>query len=289
MSSQRKGEMNKLVGVLLVIACLGCTSGCRTSKEGYVAKGNKLYGAGKYDEAIINYGKALQKDERYGEAYYRLGLAEIKAQHANKAFDALYRAVPLLSTNIEAKKQLGALSLEFYLLDQHRPQLYYNLVKQTSDDLLQKNPRSFEGLREKAYLAVTDGKRDEAIALFRKALEVNPSDAIVTTAMIQNLIVTGQGQEAEKLATGPDRPPEVLRENLWRSVEWYSTGEPAGRRREYRRPESAIIPRTAVLCWSWRRTMIVCGSLQRCKPPCSNCWTIPRIFPKDACGWAIST
>jgi len=191
--------MRKLVGVLCVFGCLASISGCRTSKQGYVARGNKSFDAGKYSDAAINYRKAIQKDEHYGEAFYRLGLAEIKEQNSRVAFDALYRAVQLLPTNFDAKEQLGSLSLEYYLIDPHRSQFYYDVVKQMSEQLLQKNPKSFEGLRERAYLAMTDEKREESIALFRKALEVNPSDPIVTTAMIQNLMLTGQGKEGERL------------------------------------------------------------------------------------------
>jgi tetratricopeptide (TPR) repeat protein len=191
--------MRKLAGVLWVVICLASLSGCRTSKEGYVAKGNKLYDAGKYADAAINYGKAIQKDQHYGEAYYRLGLAEIKDQNPRAAYNALYRAVELAPNNVSAKIQLGSLSLEYYLLDPQRPQNYYNLVKQISDELLAADPKSFEGLRERAYLAMTDGKREESIALFRRALQVNPNDAIGTTALIQNLILTGQDKEAEKV------------------------------------------------------------------------------------------
>ncbi len=192
--------MGKLAGVLIVAACLASISGCRTSKQGYVAKGNKLFDARKYADAAINYGKAIQKDRSFGEAYYRLGLAEIKEQKPREAFSALYRAFELLPNDFNVKEQMGSLALEYYLLDPQRPQSYYKLVQQTSDELLKKNPKSFEGLREQAYLAMTDGKRDEATVLFRKALEVNPSDPNVTTALVQNLIVTGHGMEAERLA-----------------------------------------------------------------------------------------
>jgi tetratricopeptide (TPR) repeat protein len=200
MKLQQTGDMKKLAGVLLVIGCLASIYGCRTSKQGYVTKGNKLFDAGKYADAAINYSKAIQKDRAFGEAYYRLGLAEIKEQKPREAIDALYRAFDLLPTDFPVKEQLGSLALEYYLLDPQRPQSYYKLVKQTSDSLVKNNPKSFEGLREQAYLAMTDGKRDESTILFRKAIEVNPSDATVTTALIQNLIVTGHGMEAEKLA-----------------------------------------------------------------------------------------
>jgi len=192
--------MTKLASVLFVVGCVASFSGCRTSKQGYVANGNRLFDAGKYADAAINYGKAIQKDRSYGEAYYRLGLAEIKDQRPREAFDALYRAFELLPNDFNVKEQLGSLALEYYLLDPQRPQSYYKLVKQTSEELLKRNPKSFEGLREQAYLDMTDGKRDEATVVFRKALEVNPSDPAVTTALVQNLIVTGHGTEAEKLA-----------------------------------------------------------------------------------------
>lgn len=192
--------MKKLASILFVVGCLASFFGCTTSKQGYVSKGNKLFDAGKYADATIIYGKAIQKDRSYGEAYYRLGLAEIKDQKPREAFDALYRAFELLPADFNVKEQLGSLALEYYLLDPQRPQSYYKLIKQTSDELLKKNPKSFEGLREEAYLAMTDGKRDESTVLFRKALEVEPSDPTVTTALIQNLIVTGHGMEAEKLA-----------------------------------------------------------------------------------------
>jgi tetratricopeptide (TPR) repeat protein len=191
--------MRKLLGVVLVVGCLALISGCRTSKQGYVAKGNKLFNVGKYADAAINYQKAIQKDANYSEAYYRLGLVDLKEENPHGAFNALYRAVQLDPNNVKAKEQFGGLSLEYYLVDPHRSQRYYNLVKQTSDELLQKNPKSFEGIREKAYLATTDGKRDEAIALFRKALEVNPWDPPATTALMQNLFLAGQVKEAEQL------------------------------------------------------------------------------------------
>jgi len=192
--------MRRFAGVGFVVASLASIAGCRTSPQGYVAKGNKMFDQGQYADAAIDYRKAIQKDPQYGEAFYRLGLAEMKEAKPRDALQALYRAVQLLPDSIDAKEQLGSLSLEYYMLDPRRPQSDYNLVKQISAELLAKNPKSFEGLREQAYLARTDGKLEESTALFRKALEARPSDPIVTTALIQNLMQSGQGKEAERLA-----------------------------------------------------------------------------------------
>lgn len=195
----RTSHMKNVAGVLLVLGCLASICGCRTSKESFLARGDKFFAAGKYADAALNYGNAIKRDPNYGEAYYHLAQAEIKEQKPREAFDASYRAFQLLPNNIAAKEQLGSLSLEFYLVSQSRPQRFYNLVQQVSDELLHRNPKSFEGLREKAYLAATDGKRDQSIALFRKALEVRPSDPVITTALIEDLFLTGHGAEAERI------------------------------------------------------------------------------------------
>ncbi len=191
--------MNKL-GVFVVVICFAALAGCRTSKEGYVAKGNKFVDAGKYQEAGIQYRKAIQKDSQYGEAYYRLGLMELKAHNAGEAQRALLRAVQLMPNSVDAKEKLGSLMLEYYLVDPRHSQSYYNVVKKISDELLARNPNSFEGLREKGYLALSDKKPVEAIALFRKALQVNPLDGTLTVALGQNLVRTGHAQDAERLA-----------------------------------------------------------------------------------------
>jgi len=189
----------KKLGVFVVIGFAALTA-CRTSKESYVAKGNKLFAAGKYAEAELQYRNAIQKNVQYGEAFYRLGLAELKLEKPSDAQRALVRAVQLLPDNIDAKEQLGSLMLQYYMIDPRHSQNYYNVVKQISDELLAKDPNSFEGTREKAYLTLSDAKTAEAIALFRKAHDLKPSDGTVALALAQNMIRSGQSKAAEQLA-----------------------------------------------------------------------------------------
>ena len=70
--------MKRLVCAYLCIALLAGLAGCGVTKESYLAKGNAFFDAGKYDDASLNYRKAIQKDTNFGEAYYRLGLTAIK-------------------------------------------------------------------------------------------------------------------------------------------------------------------------------------------------------------------
>ena len=66
-----------LVAALFVSAC---NTDPNVAKKRYLASGNKYYDRGKYKEAVIMYKNALKKDLKYGEAYYRAALAELKLQ-----------------------------------------------------------------------------------------------------------------------------------------------------------------------------------------------------------------
>ena len=60
--------------VFLVL--VGCNRDPEAAKQKLVETGNRYFENGKFKEASIIYRRAIQKDRRYGEAYYRLGLAE---------------------------------------------------------------------------------------------------------------------------------------------------------------------------------------------------------------------
>jgi tetratricopeptide (TPR) repeat protein len=192
--------MKQTTCVCVAVIAFCAATACITTKQGYVSKGNKLYDSGKYAEASLNYQKAIQKDPKFGEAYYRLGLAAIKQNEAREAYDSLYRAAQLLPNRTDVINKFADVSLAFYLASPSHPQFLYKQITQLSDELLSKEPNSYEGLMLKGYLAETDRKPKEAIESFRKALQVDSSNAGVTTQLVGLLIQDGQAQEGEKLA-----------------------------------------------------------------------------------------
>ena len=187
--------MKKTVGIFALLLVM---TACST-KRSYVEKGNALFAQGKYQDASINYRKAIQKDAQYGEAYYRLGLSAIKQDQAAEAYGALTRAVRLMPQNIEAKERLADVTLSFYL-QAPSPALYQQII-QLADELLAKNTNSYEGLLLKGYLASSDQKPHEAIKFLRKATQIDSSNPGVVTELAHVLIQDGQAQEAEKVAT----------------------------------------------------------------------------------------
>jgi len=193
--------MRRIVCACIVVVSLVVACGCSATKQAYVTKGNKLFAAGQYQDAALNYRAAIQKDVGYGEAYYRLGLTAIKLEQGRTAYQALLRAVQLLPHNADAKKKFADVCLGLYLADRQHSQALYTQIGGLSNEFLSKNQKSYEGLMLKGYLASTDQKPQEAIEYFRKAVQVNPVDAGVATELAHLLIQNGESQQGEHLAT----------------------------------------------------------------------------------------
>ena len=81
---------------LPVLAAMVAVAGCGRSSSYYLAKGRELSAKQQYAEAALNFRKAVQKDSRSGEAYYQLGLTEIRLNQRREAFQDLSRALALL-------------------------------------------------------------------------------------------------------------------------------------------------------------------------------------------------
>src|SRR5580704_11521122 len=108
----KRGKVLKFLTIsifLLVLA--GCTRDPKAQAQRNLEMGNKFFARAKYKEAAIMYKRALQKDLRFGEAYYRLALTELKLGNYGEAFKWLRRAVELQPTNTDAITKLADLNL----------------------------------------------------------------------------------------------------------------------------------------------------------------------------------
>ncbi len=176
------------------------TTACGHSPESYVTKGNKLFAAGKFADAIINYKNAIQAKPDLGEAYYRLGLAELRVNDATAAYNALNTAVELQPNNDDAKVKLCDLALPQYARDPVHFQAIHELVSKLSRQLLAKNPNSFDGLRLQGNLDLVDEKMPQALEALGKANLVKPMQSEVVLNLGVALIKSNRAAEAEKMA-----------------------------------------------------------------------------------------
>src|SRR5215472_8645181 len=109
-SQLRIHEIFILTPVLALISC------GRTAQD-YTERARRLATSGQYADADLNYRKAIQKDPRFGEAYYQLGLTELKLGHAPEAYRDLSEAATLLPARADVQAALADLALKAYLAD----------------------------------------------------------------------------------------------------------------------------------------------------------------------------
>jgi tetratricopeptide (TPR) repeat protein len=192
-----------LLSLAVLLTLFGCSRDPNVAKVKYLESGNKYFENAKYKQASIMYRKALSKDLRYGEAYYRLGLAELQLKNWNSAVKALRRAVELQPENEDAFAKLGDLYMTAYLSDPRRPQSILTEIRELADEnrgLLKRNPDSFHGLRLMGFVALVEKDVPRALQLFKRANEVRPRQPDVVLTYAQALTASNNWPEAEKLA-----------------------------------------------------------------------------------------
>src|ERR1700691_392932 len=111
--------MSRLAPGLLVVLLL-IVGGCSRNPHYYLDKADKLAADGKSDEAVLIYRKAIQADDNFGEAYYRMGSLLWRVHKTQEAYAALLRAVELLPDRADVKAKLADLELASWLADDRR-------------------------------------------------------------------------------------------------------------------------------------------------------------------------
>src|SRR5579885_292535 len=132
----------------LALAVLsGCARDPNVAKVRYLESGDKYFAKGKYNEARIMYKDALQKDQRYGPAYYKLGLTALHLNSIPEAVQALRRAMELLPASNPDHWNAGIRLSEVYLAFGRDQQQFLQETEYFCSELLQRNPNSFDGHR----------------------------------------------------------------------------------------------------------------------------------------------
>ena len=194
----------KLLPLLLVVIFMAsCSRDPKVQAQRYVENGNKFFEKGKFKEASIMYRRALQKDLRFGEAYYRLALADIKLAAYADAVRALHRAVELQPDNADAAVNLADIYLAAISQDREHTGELIKEAKELAGKVLQKNPNSYDAHRIEGQLALlqSDARRLRYTE-FEAANRARPDDTEVSLAYFQALVANKQAAEAEKIRLG---------------------------------------------------------------------------------------
>jgi len=160
-------------------------------------RGDKLFAAGKYKDAALEFEKAAQKGHGSGPAYYKLGLADERLGKGLEAFQSFSKAVSLMPRNKEAVAKLGDLSFTVYAYSPSHPKRFYDTASAMADRLVAE--KAFEGFRLKGDIALFDRKPKDAIIYLQQAMDLVPSSTAVALSLTQALIADNRFPEAEKL------------------------------------------------------------------------------------------
>ncbi|MBM3760667.1 MAG: tetratricopeptide repeat protein [Acidobacteria bacterium] len=187
----------KIAAVLiLVLAFAGCDSDPKVARQKYLDTGDRYFKNGKYREAIIFYKRSLEKDARFAPAYYALAEAEMKQGAPINAMRAYQRCVELDQANTAAATKLAEIYLAIYSKSESKPKQYLKDIEVISKRLLDKDPKSFDGLRLRGFLKLADNDLKGALEDMQSADRSKPFQKELSTVLFQVMMQSGMRDEA---------------------------------------------------------------------------------------------
>lgn len=169
------------VGRLLpfaLLCMLGCSRDPNVRKQKYYESGQRYFQKGKYREAGIQFGNALQVDPRFTDAHYQLAQSYLKLQNWNSAFEELDRTVQLNPDHVLAHLDLANL----YLLSND-----FKSAQDHIDSVLTKDPNNVQAHVTEANLKARQNDVTTALQEMHKAIQLasDRSDLYQNLAILQ--------------------------------------------------------------------------------------------------------
>ncbi len=156
----------RLIVVLALLAILGgCSRDPNVRKQKYYESGQRYFEKGKYREAALQFGNAIQVDSKYADAHYQLAKTDIKLQDWLHAYQELNRTLDLQPDNYQARIDIANL----LIADREA-----NKAQEHIDLLLQKDPDDPQVHEAAANLLSAEADYNGAILQMQKALSLAP-------------------------------------------------------------------------------------------------------------------
>jgi predicted Zn-dependent protease len=187
---------------LLLLVLASCSTDPKAQAQNSVNQGNKFFDRGKYKEAGIMYRKAYAKSPLFGEAYYRMGLTDMKLGALGEAVQMFRRAKELQPDNADARVQLANIYLFATTQNSKEAPQLLDETSKLAEEILTKDPNSFEGLRISGQVALLKNDNKTAIEQLQRANQVKPNSAEVVLIYYEALVRSNQKDAGEKLIRG---------------------------------------------------------------------------------------
>ena len=186
--------------ILTLLGVAVLLSACSRTASDYVQRGNQAFENKHYEDAELEYRNAIKRDDKSGEAYFRLALVKLGKKETAAAYPDLRRALELLPGRDDIRVKLGDVAFGLYLEGGRRSVPLQQNVQQVADDLLKKDRGSYDGLRFRGYLAMTEKKPKSALEFFATAGKARPGNPEILMAQAQAYFQNDQFNEGEASA-----------------------------------------------------------------------------------------
>jgi tetratricopeptide (TPR) repeat protein len=182
----------RLLSLSVVLAsalgALACSADPAVAKREFLAEGNKYFEQGRYSEASINYRKAIQEDQLFADAHYKLAQTYDKLGDGLGAAREYIRAADLMPDNPDAQTRAGVFLLAGGSFED---------AKSRAVKALQKNPKHID-----AHLLLAQamaGMRDlnAAVENIQDTIRMDPSDARPVSSLAGFQLAQGNLPAAE--------------------------------------------------------------------------------------------
>lgn len=181
-------------GALALLAALGF-AGCgddASRLEGHYERGQKYLEDKQYPEAILEFKNMLQIDPNQARAHYGLAKSYLGTKEAAKAYWELQETVRLDPTNSDARLEYG----QFLLFGQTEDR---EQAIEQADQVLAEQPDSLRALLLKGRALEALERRDEARAVYEKAMETSPDEGGPVLLLANLHRQLGENERAEEL------------------------------------------------------------------------------------------
>ncbi|MGA7220652.1 MAG: tetratricopeptide repeat protein [Candidatus Sulfotelmatobacter sp.] len=209
---RRSASFRPLIGFLATALLVACNTGCNRDpnarKQKFLESGNRYRDQGKFREAAIQYGNAVQVDPRFAEAHYQLGDTYLKLKDYNRAYAELSRTLDLTPDNYLAQLEIANLLISAREVKQAQSHLdilrdkqpnspdthiawanFYSAqdnvasAEQEMEKAIAADPRRSESYLGLALLQLRGNQPDQAEINFKKAAELGPKVMNVQLAL----------------------------------------------------------------------------------------------------------
>src|SRR5579863_5015616 len=103
------------LAVCSLIILQSCGHSAERTRQAAMERGDQFYKKGLYQDAEVQFRRAIQATPRYGQAYLQLGRTEERLGRYDDAFAALRQAVQLMPDSDAPKIDLANFMLVAYL------------------------------------------------------------------------------------------------------------------------------------------------------------------------------